>query len=652
MRDALIKCAEFDWSRISPAIFGSLFQGVMDSQERRDSGAHYTSEEAIMRLIRPLFLNDLRSEFAAIKSGPQRGREQKLQAFHEKLASQRFIDPACGCGNFLVITYREIRKLEIELLVELTRNGQQVLDVSLLSKIDVDDFYGIEIEEFPSQIAKVALWLMDHVMNVELSYAFGHSFARLPLRKSATIINANALQIDWETVLPPQSCSYLFGNPPFHGSKFLTAPQKADVDSIFPGHKQRGVIDYVGCWYKKAVDYCAKNRSVRCAFVSTNSITQGEQVSALWPMLLDRGLTINFAHRTFQWESEARGRAHVHVVIIGFVLNAADKKTIYDYDTITSDPTPRVADNISPYLIDGPNIIVFPRSKPLVDVPVMANGSIPADGGNLIVDDYGAFIAEEPSAKPWLRPYLGAVGLISGEYRHCLWLKDCPAHTLRSMPKVMKRVSGVKLYRESSPKIPTKKKAATPTLFTEDRQPDSGTYLAIPRTSSVSRPYIPIPFLSSKVIAANDIQMVPTASVYDFGVIQSKLHLVWVATISGRLKSDYRYSARLAYNCFPWQRDATEAQRDAIRAAAQEVLDAREAHPTDSLEDLYSLNAMPADLVKAHQALDKAVERSYRKEPFKDDDERLLFLLERYDTLANQPALALAPKPKRKATRQ
>jgi hypothetical protein len=639
MRAALVKCAEFDWSKISPAIFGSLFQGVMESAERRAIGAHYTSEEAILRVLRPLFLNDLRAEFAAIKNGPSRGRAQKLQAFHQKLAGLKFMDPACGCGNFLIVTYREIRRLEIELLLEINPVGQQAIEVSMLSRIDVDCFFGIEIDEFPVQIARVALWLMDHVMNVELGNAFGHSYARLPLRKSATIVLANAMRIDWSSVLPSTHCTYLFGNPPFHGSKFMTVSQKEDSALVFPGHKQGGVIDYVGCWYKKAVDYCEQNPAIRCAFVSTNSITQGEQVPALWPMLLARGLKIHFAHRTFQWKSEARGPAHVHVVIIGFGINDVAKKTIYYYQSITDNPVPRTVEHINPYLINAPDIIVYPRSAPLGSAPEMTNGSIPADGGNLIVTDKAAFLAEEPEAKDWLRPYLGARGLINNEVRHCLWLKECPSHVLRSMPSVRDRVEAVRTFRLASKKVGTQEKAATPTLFTEDRQPDEGFYVAVPRTSSTNRLYIPIVFLSANTIAANDIQMVPSASLYVFGIIQSKMHLAWVATISGRLKSDYRYSARLAYNAFPWPVEAVASRRKAVQLAAQAVLDARLAHSDDNLDDLYAINVMPADLVRAHHALDRAVERCYRREVFESDDARAEYLLDQYAHMAGSVAI-------------
>lgn len=662
MREALIRCTEFDWSKISPAIFGSLFQGVMDAAERRAAGAHYTAEENILKVIKPLFLDDLWAEFTAIKTGPKTGREGKLKAFHEKLARLKFFDPACGCGNFLIITYRELRKLEIEVLKELhprdrnTREIQPVLNVAELSKINVDQFYGIEIDEFPAQIAKVALWLMDHVMNVELGYAFGQAFTRLPLTKSAHITNGNALQIDWKTVIAPEECSYILGNPPFIGSKLLSPNQKADVRLIFPGNSQSGVIDYVGCWYRKAVDHCKDNPGIHCAFVSTNSITQGEQVSALWPGILEDGLKILFAHRTFRWESEARGAAHVHVIIVGFKIQvgadgtSAEPAVLFDYVDPSGAPSRRVVRRINPYLIEGSDTCLPSRRQPLGPVSPMVNGSIPADGGHLLVDDTAAFLAAEPNAKPWLRLYVGADGLINGTDRHCLWLKGCPPHILRTLPHVTARVERVRESRLGSTKIPTQRKAATPTIFTEDRQPQSGSYLAIPRTSSENRPYIPIAFLSSDIIAANDLQMVPGATLYEFGVLQSKAHYAWTATVTGRLESRIRYSSKIAYNNFPWP-NPTESQKDAVEKAAQAVLDTRAQFPDSSLADLYDPNTMPPILAKAHAVLDKAVEKAYRAEPFKTDRERVEYLFAMYDKMVTPLAPAVPPTRTKKPAR-
>ena len=573
MRAALLYCCALDWSGISPAIFGSLFQNIMDEtpNARRNLGAHYTTEENILKLIRPLFLDELHIEFGKIKNNIKR-----LQVFHSKLASLRFLDPACGCGNFLVIAYRELRLLELEVLRALHGSGQQTLDIASIIQVDVDQFHGIEIEEFPVQIAQVALWLTDHQMNAQVSEEFGQYFIRLPLNKSARIVHGNALRMDWNDVIAAQQCSFVMGNPPFIGAKFMNDAQRADVAAIFRDTKNGGLLDYVSCWYRKATGYIAANPAIQVAFVSTNSITQGEQVGVLWPDLLRRGVHIHFAHRTFQWMSEAKGKAAVHCVIIGFGLYEAAQKTIFEYVNIQGEPHAVSAGNINPYLVDAPNIIADGRMQPLSAPFSLVNGSIPADGGHLILEsaDKDALIASEPAAEKWLRPYLGAEGFIHNQYRYCLWLLNCPPNELRRMPLVLQRVEEVRLFRLKSSKIATREKAAIPTRFTENRQPVSGTYLALPRTSSENRSYIPIGFLSAEVIAANDLQIVPNAGLYEFGILTSIMHMAWVKTTSGRLKSDYRYSAKFTYNNFPWP-EPTDMQRKAIEIAAQAVLDAR-----------------------------------------------------------------------------
>jgi hypothetical protein len=633
MRAQLLKAASFEWARISPAVFGSLFQGVMDSKERREKGAHYTAEKNILKLIRPLFLDDLRADKST-------RRTARLEALQIRLGTLTFLDPACGCGNFLVITYRELRALELEILLELHRNTlsetqhEFPFDVTSLSLIDVDQMFGIEIEEFPARIAEVALWLADHQANIALSEAFGQLYRRIPLKKSPHIHHANALRLDWKSVLPPEKCSYVLGNPPFIGSKLLNPEQKAEVGAVF-GDQNSGVIDFVGCWYRLAIDYCKHHKAIRCALVSTNSITQGEQVAALWPGLFADGLTIHFAHRTFQWESEARGKAHVHCVIIGFGLEDVPSKVLFDYPNVKADPQPATVSRINCYLIEGGNLAIPPRTHPLAAPRPMANGSIPADGGNLILSsaERDELLREYPEAAPFVREYLGAEGLISGERRHCLWLAQCPPEMMRRIPPLMVRVQAVREFRIASTKAATRAKAATASLFTENRQPASGCYLAFPRTSSENRRYIPIAYLPAEVIAANDIQMVPEANTYQFGVLTSAIHMAWVATVTGRLESRYRYSSKVAYNNFPWPTDATDAQRLKVEESAQAVLAAREQVPGSTLADLYDPISMPPALAKAHADLDRAVDRCYRKELFLTDRQRVEYLFGLYEQL-------------------
>ena len=626
MRQELLECCSLNWSRISPAIFGSLFQSIMDKQARRNLGAHYTSEENILKLIKPLFLDALWEEFEKI-----RHNKNKLFEFHKKLRSLNFLDPACGCGNFLVIAYRELRLLELEILRASRTSEQSFLDVHSLLHLNVDQFFGIEIEEFPAQIAQVALWLMDHQMNLLVSEEFGLYFVRIPLRVSSTIVCGNALQIDWKTVVPPWQLSYILGNPPFVGAKFLSEGQRSDIDIVLENIKNSGALDYVAAWYVKAVRFM-KGENVRCAFVSTNSITQGEQVGVLWRWMLNEGMKIFFAHRTFQWNNEARGKAAVHCIIIGFAETDISPKWLFGYEDIRSHAHALRVKNINPYLIEGPNIIAEGRMTPLCDITAIANGSIPADGGNLILslEERNDLIGREQAAAKWLRPYLGAEGFIHNEVRYCLWLVDCPPSELKKMPLVMERIKAVQAMRLASAKAATREKAKTPAIFTENRQLKSGHYLAIPRTSSENRPYIPIGYLPSDIIAANDLQIVPNATAYHFGVLTSAMHKAWTNVTSGRLKSDLRYSVKHTYNTYPWPENPTEKQKQAIEAAAQAVLDAREKFPGSSLADLYDPLTMPPDLLKAHQTLDRAVDAAYGKTNFKSEAERVAFLFDLY----------------------
>ena len=634
MREALLACTEFDWSRISPAIFGSLFQGVMDGKERRAAGAHYTSEGNILKVINPLFLDALRAELAAILTGPERGREAKLHAFHDKLASLQFLDPACGCGNFLIITYRELRKLEIEVLKALHPHGQMVTDIEFLTKVRVSQFHGIEIGEFPAQIAKVAMWLMDHIENVELGFAFGQSFTRLPLVQSANIVQGNALRIDWKDVLPPEKCSYVFGNPPFVGHHYQSDEQKNDQRRVMKNISASGVIDFVANWHILAAEY-TQNTDAKIAFVSTNSLCQGEQASLLWSELFGRyRIKIHFAHRTFAWESEARGKAHVHCVVVGFGCRDTVNKMIFDYEHDEQHPVIQKVTNISPYLVEGPDLAISNRAIPISNVPKMSWGNKPTDGGHFILspEEKTAMLAAEPGAAKYIRPYMSGGDFINGIERHCLWLKDASPSDLRGLPMVAARVSAVRETRLASKAESTRKFAAYPTLFRQISQPNSD-YLAVPEVSSERRAYIPIAFVTKDVICSNKIQFVPNATLWHFGTLTSTMHMSWMRVVCGRLESRYSYSNTIVYNNFPWPAP-TETQKSTVEACAQGVLDAREKYPECTLADLYDPLTMPPELAKAHTGLDRAVEKCYRPEPFQSDRERVEFLFALYEKLA------------------
>jgi hypothetical protein len=641
MRNRLLACCRFDWSRISPAVFGSLFQSVMLPRERRQVGAHYTSERDILKVVRSLFLDDLRAEFDAVK-----GNKKRLEAFHERLAGLTFFDPACGCGNFLVVTYRELRLLEIEVL-KIRYGTQRVTDIHDLSRVDVDAMFGIEINEFPARIAEVALWLVDHQMNQRLSEAFGLYYARLPLKKSATIRNGNALRIEWREMLPPERCSYVLGNPPFVGGKFQTDEQGADLELVAADVKNAGLLDYVTGWYFKAADYI-KGTNIAVAFVSTNSITQGEQVGVLWSELFRRGIRIHFAHRTFTWESEARGKAHVHVVVIGFGTTDIAGKLIYDYETDPDKPTVVRAKNISPYLVEGPDTVILNRSQPVCAVPEIGIGNKPIDDGNYLFlpDEKEEFLKREPGAKKWFRRWLGSAEFINGWERWCLWLGDCPPNELRAMPEAMKRVEAVRKFRLASKSRPTQVIASKPTRFHVENMPDS-TFLVVPKVSSERRRYIPIGFMQPETLISDLCFLIPDATEYHFGILSSAMHMAWVRLVCGRLKSDYRYSNKLVYNNYPWPESASEKQKAGVETKAKAVLDARAAFPDSSLADLYDPLTMPAKLSKAHAELDRAVDACYRAKAFDTDRERVEFLFGLYEKLT-APLTAGLKEPKRR----
>ncbi|WP_324559628.1 DNA methyltransferase [Ottowia sp.] len=661
-REALLDASALDWSAISPAIFGSLFQSIMDAKARRNLGAHYTSEENILKLIQPLFLDELRSEFARVRSNRNR-----LFDFHKKLRHLSFLDPACGCGNFLVISYRELRLLELEVLraaAELQGHaGQRSVDVHSLIGVNVDQFFGIEIEEFPAQIAQVALWLVDHQMNLRVSEEFGQYFARIPLVTSPHIVHGNALTIDWNEVLPATRCSYVLGNPPFVGHQWRTQEQMADMARIWGTEGRFGRLDYVTCWHRRTVEYLRGNTATNAALVSTNSICQGEQVATLWGWMLANGTHIHFAHRTFAWTNEARGKAAVHCVIIGFGLEDRPGKVIYEYENVKGDPHAIQASHINPYLVDAPDVLLPSRTETPPGLPQLRKGSQPTDGGHLIFTEAEKteFLTREPNAQAWIRPYIGGEELINGNGRWCLWLKGAAPAQLRAMPLVMERVQRVAETRRKSPTKSVVEFAAYPTLFTQDRQPDAQ-YLAIPEVSSETRQYIPIGFLWPHVIASNQLQIAVGASALHFGVVSSSMYNAWLRLVGGRMKSDIRHSPAI-YNNFPWPFSLPEAAADlaaavqsaqaAIESAAQAVLDARAQFPGSSLADLYDPLTMPPALLKAHQKLDAAVDKAYQlaggPRSYKNDAERVAFLFTLYQRITSLlPAAAAKPGSRRR----
>ena len=683
MREDLLDACRHDWSAVSPAIFGSLFQSVMDAKERRAKGAHYTSEENILKVIGPLFLDDLREELAAL-TARKTAKDKALLEFQARLSRMRFLDPACGCGNFLVIAYREVRRLELECLQELY--GDQRIDAELMTRVTVDQFYGIEYEEFPALIAEVAMWMADHIANNEINEAFRLNYARIPLSGGATIRHGDALEVDWNDVLPAEKCSFVMGNPPFVGAKYQTAEQRAQVRAIANLGGSGGTLDYVAAWFLKAGEYLngtgssplageegapsgaqgegsatlvaadaanpspqppptrgGGNRRIRIAFVSTNSITQGEQVAQLWPLLFDRyGLEIAFAHRTFSWGSEARGKAHVHVVIIGLTHRDFEpkEKRLFSYPDIKADPVESRHGALTAYLFDAKgaadrHLVVKEEGRPINAARRVVSGSQPIDGGHLIFDhsEKREFLKAEPNARKWMRRYIGAQDFINGGERWILALQNASPKDLRSMPKVMERLKLVREFRSASKRRSTLAIADQPIRFNVEVIP-SKPYLAIPEVSSERRDFIPLGRLEKKSIPSNLLRLLPEASNFDFAILTSRAHMAWLSHIGGRLESRYRYSIGLVYNTFPWP-EASEKQREHIAKLAQAVLDARDAHPTSSLADLYDPDTMPANLRKAHAALDTAVDRLYRRAPFDSDRDRVEHLFGLYEKLVN-----------------
>ena len=608
IRDLLLNNASdgFDWSQISPTIFGALFESTLNPETRRHGGMHYTSIENIHKVTDPLFLDDLRGELEQIKETKAlKDRLKKAEAFRDKLASLTFLDPACGSGNFLTETYVSLRRMENEVL-RMRFENQIAFDTGDIIKVSIGQFYGIEINDFAVTVAKTALWIAENQMMKETEAIIEANLDFLPLKSYANIIEGNALRVNWEDLVPREKLSYIIGNPPFVGARIMSKEQKSDLlDTFGAKWKNAGDLDYVSCWYKKATDFM-KGTNIRTSLVSTNSVSQGESVAILWKPLFEDGVHIDYAYRTFRWDSEASIKAHVHCVIIGFSIAPCHKPKI-----IYSSERPIIANNINAYLLDADNIFVESRTNPLCDIPKIGIGNKPIDGGFYLFteEEKNEFIQKEPQSEKWFRPWIGSHEFINRYFRYCLWLGECPPNELRKMPECMKRVQAVRDYRLSSPSDGTVKLADTPTRFHVENTP-KGKYIVVPKVSSERRKYIPIGLMTPDTLASDLVFIIPDATLYHFGVLTSNVHMAWTRVVCGRLKSDYRYSKDIVYNNFPWP-TPTDEQKAKIEKTAQAILDARALHPDCSLADLYDELTMPSELRKAHQENDRAVMQAY-----------------------------------------
>lgn len=656
MRAALLDACRFNWSKTSPAIFGALFQSVMEPVERRSQGAHYTTEQNILRVIEPLFLDDLRAEFDALSAKHSGDVVAELYRLRNRLGELRFFDPACGCGNFLIIAYRELRLLEIDILDEIaarTRlSAQQVMPFEVKSVIDVDQFYGIEISEFPARIAATSLWMMDHLMNRELATTFGEPYVRIPLEKSPHIEVGDALELDWTDFLPPAECSYVFGNPPFIGAKYQSTEQRAQVHRIAQLGGSGGTLDYVTAWFIRAAEYVRQTdiaaglgqRPPRIGFVATNSITQGEQVAQFWPVIFERhDLNISYAHRTFAWGSDARGKAHVHVIILG--LDAAEHaptdRPLYTYPDIKGEPLVGTSKAITPYLLDGtrlknPHLAVKEEGRPLNGMRRLLTGSQPIDGGHYIFnsDQRADFLDNEPGAAPFMRPYIGTREYLHGRGRWILTLHEAPPAVLSNLPLIQERIKAAREYRQASQRASTRQLAQTPREWQVNVLPEQP-FLVLPEVSSERREYIPFGWLEPPSVPSNKLRILLDATLAEFALLSSAMHMAWVRAVAGRLESRYQYSVGIVYNTFPVPKGFSDGSTSAkLDAPAQAVLDARAAHPDATLAELYDPDLMPTDLCKAHRDLDRAVDRLYRSRPtFKSESERLQHLFGLYEQM-------------------
>ena len=622
----LIKAArEFNWREISPVIFGNLFEGVLNPEIRREGGMVYTSPENIHKLTDALFFDELREEHANA-----RGSIVALKQLQEKLSSLIFFDPACGSGNFLTETYLELRELENEIIAELVQLSPETAH-ERTAMVSTEQFYGLEINEFAVAVAHAALWIAKHQTNLITERTVGKPISILPLSNVEQILCRNALRFDWSDLVEPSKCTYIIGNPPFKGGRTMTPRQKEDMHIACGDIKKLGDLDYVGAWYFKAAQYM-QDTNVRAAFVSTNSITQGEQVAILWkPLFEEFGIGIDFAYRTFKWGNDSKNEAQVHVVIVGFSQTAKNNtdKWIVDESGLRKD-----VNNINPYLVDAPNVFIYSRSTPISDVPQMGIGNKPICGGNYLFskEEKEEFVKLEPQSEKWFRPWLGAKEFINGIHKYCLWLGDCSPAELRKMPKAMQRVEAVRQSRLASKCPGTRRIADTPRRFHVENMPETN-YIVVPEASSERRKYVPIGFMSPNVLSSNLVRVIPEATLYHFGVLTSSVHNSWMRIVAGRLKSDYRYSANIVYNNFIWI-ETTEAQKAQIEKLAQVVLDARELYPDSSLADLYDPLAMPPELIKAHQALDRAVLKLYGLAANSSEEEIVLHLMKLYEALS------------------
>jgi len=661
MREALLEACRFDWSDISPAIFGALFQSVMDPAERRAQGAHYTTESNILKVIEPLFMDDLRAEFGRLKARRGRGRLAALRQFKARLGSLAFLDPACGCGNFLVVAYRELRTLELEVSREIRKAASggdaAALDAAWQSAVDVDQFHGIEIGAFPARITETALWMMDHIMNNRLSLEFGRAFARFPLRKSPRILCGDALETDWSELLPPDRCSYVLGNPPFAGAKLQGEGQRAQLRRIAALEGGGGTLDYVAAWFVKAGAY-VKGGNARIGFVATSSVTQGEQVAQLWPILFDRcGLEIAFAHRPFAWGSDARGKAHVHVVILGLDRREAARpeKRLFSYPDVKGEPEESLHAALSPYLFDAgglsdPHLVVREEAAPVNGMDRLIIGSKPIDGGNYIFDaaEREAFLEAELDAEPWLRPFIGAREYLQGGQRWILALHDAPPEALARLPQVRRRIAAVRAFRKASKSEPTRRLAETPTLYHVNVIPEAP-FLLIPRVSSERREYAAIGWAQPPIIPSDATVILPDASLADFALLTSSMHMAWLRHVGGRFGSGYRYSIGVVYNSFPTPPGFADGKADlsGLERQARILLDARAAHPAATLAELYDPNLMPSNLRRAHRAVDRAADRLYRRRGFASERERVEHLFRLYEKMCVPLLAGDAPKRRR-----
>ena len=630
LRDLLLGKAsdDFDWSEISPTIFGAIFESTLNPETRRSGGMHYTSIENIHKVIDPLFLNDLRAELDTILAiSQEKRRNQALRDYQQHLASLRFLDPACGSGNFLTETFLSLRRLENECLKALL-NDQAALDFfDDRIFVNIHQFYGIEINDFAATVAKTALWIAESQMVNETAKILARDIDFLPLKSYSNIIEGNALTLDWNTVCPASELNYIIGNPPFVGARLMTQEQKNDLIPLFVGCKNIGNLDYVGGWYMKAAQMMQTNSAIRTALVSTNSVAQGEQPAILWTPLLQMGMHIDFAHRTFRWDSEASIKAHVHCVIIGFSKTATKQKYIFESEQA------QAVKNINPYLIEASDVIVGSRSKPLHDVPEIGIGNKPIDDSNYLFKpaEKDEFVNKEPQSATYFRPWYGSDEFINNRPRYCLWLGDCSPAQLRQMPECLKRVENVRNFRLASKSEGTRKLADRPTRFHVENMPKSE-YIIIPETSSERRRYVPMGFMSPDVLCSNAVRLIPNATLYHFGILTSNVHMAWMRVVCGRLKSDYRYSKDIVYNNFPWP-TITPEQEAEISRTAQAILDARNLYPDCSLADLYDEVTMPVELRRAHQANDRAVMRAYGLPITTSESDTVAHLFKLYEEL-------------------